>query len=243
VAHLSEETLARARAVIGLYPHPRSALVPVCHLAQAEQGWLTPEAVEDVASLVGLSAAEVAGTASFYDMLHLEPVGRFVVSVCTNIACLLAGADRVLEHAARRLGVAVGGTTEDGMFTVEEAECLADCDHAPCVQVNHRYVGPLDEAGMDRLLEDLRAGRLDASVPPHGVLSRVARRRGLEVDDATLMAQRQAARAAADAREREREAADPGAHERARGSTRPADAGGDSPAQGSPAEGPRKGAP
>ena len=80
------------------------------------------------------------GTASFYDMFHLEPVGTYVVGVCTNIACLLAGGDELLEHAEASLGCPVGPTTSDGLFTLEETECLADCDRAPCVQVNHRYV-------------------------------------------------------------------------------------------------------
>ena len=95
----------------------------------------------EIAALVGVTPTEVLGTASFYDMLHTEPVGSYVVAVCTNIACLLGGAAELLEHAESSLGVSAGGTTADGMFTLEEAECLADCDRAPCVQVNHRFVG------------------------------------------------------------------------------------------------------
>jgi hypothetical protein len=135
--------------------------------------------MEDIARLVGVTPAEVRGTASFYDMLHTEPVGKHVIAVCTNIACMLDGAYELLEHIEEHLGVRVGQTTEDGEFTVEEAECLAACDTAPCVQVNHRFFGPLDDASFDRLADDLRSGALAADVPPHGTLCRVERSVGL----------------------------------------------------------------
>ena len=90
MSHLSPEITERAKALVALYPQPRSALIPLCHLAQEQDGWLRPEAVEEVAALCGVTAAEVQGTASFYDMLHTEPVGTYVVAVCTNIACMLS---------------------------------------------------------------------------------------------------------------------------------------------------------
>ncbi|HLI45315.1 MAG TPA: NAD(P)H-dependent oxidoreductase subunit E [Acidimicrobiales bacterium] len=179
MAHLSAENRQKAEAVVAVYPQPRSALIPLCHLAQAQDGYLTEEAMEDIARLCDVSPAEVRGTASFYDMLHTEPVGRYVVAVCTNIACMLAGAYEVLGHAKQRLGIHVGQTTPDGLFTLEEAECLAGCDQAVCVQVNHRFFGPLDEEAFDRLVDDLAAGRLEDTVPRHGVLSRVSRAVGL----------------------------------------------------------------
>src|SRR5580658_9933164 len=154
---LSAENLARGKAIVACYPERRSALIPLCHLAQGEHGYLTAESMQDIAGLVGVSPAEVRGTASFYDMLHTEPVGRYVMAVCTNIACMLAGAYEVLEHAEEHLGVGVGQTTTDGMFTIEDAECLAGCDVAPCVQVNHRFFGPLDVSGFDSLVADLRS--------------------------------------------------------------------------------------
>jgi NADH-quinone oxidoreductase subunit E len=178
-AGLSPETLSKAEAVVACYPERRSALIPLCHLAQAEHGYLTAEAMEEIARLIGCSPAEVKGTATFYDMLHTEPVGRYVIAVCTNIACMLAGAYEVLVHAEQHLGIRVGQTTRDGLFTLEEAECLAGCDQAVCVQVNHRFFGPIDELGFDRLTEQLAEGSLSATVPPHGTLSRVSRRVGL----------------------------------------------------------------
>lgn len=180
--HLSGDILARARQLIALYPEPRSALVPLCHLAQEQDGWLTPEAMVDIAGLVGVTPTEVLGTASFYDMLHTEPVGTYVVAVCTNIACLLGGAAELLEHAEASLGIGSGGTTPDGTVTLEEAECLADCDRAPCVQVNHRYVGAQTPDSFDRLIAELRSGARSADIPPHGTLVRVRRANGLSVD-------------------------------------------------------------
>lgn len=202
-AHLSDEVRARAAELIELYPHPRSALIPICHLAQEQDGWLTPEAVAEIADLVGLSPAEVLGTASFYDMLHTEPVGRYLVSVCTNIACMLRGAYELLEHAEEHLQTRSGATSADGLFTLEEAECLADCGKAPVCQVNHRFFGDLTAESFDALVADLRARRLDDTVPPHGTLVRVRRQGGLRVDSETVaderrrMADAMAGRAAA----------------------------------------------
>jgi NADH-quinone oxidoreductase subunit E len=199
VSHLTPDRLERARDLIALYPYPRSALVPLCHLAQEQDGWLTPGAMDEIAGLLGVTPAEVRGTASFYDMLHTEPVGRYVISVCTNIACLLDGAAELLEHAEASLGVGVGGTTADGAVTLEEAECLADCDRTPCVQVNHRYVGAQTPATFDTLVAELRRdGRAD--VPLHGTLVRVTRSGGLRADrddiarERAVMAEAQAAR-------------------------------------------------
>jgi NADH-quinone oxidoreductase E subunit len=199
-SHLSEEVLGRARELVALYPHPRSALIPICHLAQEHDGWLTPEAVAEIADIVGLTPAEVVGTASFYDMLHTEPVGRYLVTVCTNIACMLRGAYELLEHAEEHLGVRAGSTTADGLFTLEEAECLADCGRAPVCQVNHRFFGDLTPESFDALVDDLRAGRLADTVPPHGTLVRIRRQGGLRVDDDTIRTERAEVAAAMAAR-------------------------------------------
>ena len=192
MSHLTPELLERARDLVALYPEPRSALIPMCHLAQEQDGWLRPEAMSEIADLCGVTAAEVRGTATFYDMLHTEPVGTYVVSVCTNIACLLGGAAEFLEHAEAALGVRAGGTTPDGVFTLEEAECLADCDRTPCVQVNHRYVGGQTAESFDQLVVDLRRGALADTVPPHGTLVRVRRSVGLVVEPQAVTAERAA---------------------------------------------------
>lgn len=181
MSHLRPEYRQRAEELVALYPKARSATVPLCHLAQEQDGYLCEEAMEEIARLTSTSFAEVRGTASFYDLLHLEPVGTYVVGICTNVACLLAGGLELLAHAERRLGVAVGGTTEDRAFTLEETECLGDCDVAPCVQVNSRFVRTPTAQQLDDLVEQLRAGARDGDVPHHGVLSRVRRKGGLAV--------------------------------------------------------------
>jgi NADH-quinone oxidoreductase E subunit len=206
VSHLSADILARSKELVALYPEPRSALIPLCHLAQEQDGWLRPEAMVEIAQLVGVTPAEVRGTATFYDMLHTEPVGTYVVSVCTNIACLLGGAQELLEHAESALGTRAGGSTPDGMFTLEESECLADCDRTPCVQVNHRYVGAQTPESFDQLLSDLRSGALSDTVPNHGTLVRVRRSVGLQAEKKAVAAERAAM---AEAQTRRAEAASP----------------------------------
>ena len=179
MARLTAENLQRARQLIGLYPQSRSALIPMLHIVQEQDGWLTPDGMGHVAELLEIDPAEVYGTASFYDMFFTHPVGRHLVSVCTNLACLLNGADELLEHAETRLGVAPGGTTADGQFTLEEVECIAFCGAAPCLAVNWRFFGNIGNDDFDGLVEDLAAGRLADDVPPHGTLNRVRRRVGL----------------------------------------------------------------
>ena len=170
--HLTPERRQRCERLIALYPQKRSALIPLCHIAQEQDGYLSEPAMIEIAAMVGVTPAEVQGTATFYDMLHTEPVGTYVVGVCTNIACLLAGGDDLLAHAESSLGVRAGGTTDDGVFTLEETECLADCDVAPCVQVNHRYVRTTTPDALDGLLAELREGGRADEIPTHGNLIR-----------------------------------------------------------------------
>ncbi len=169
---LSAANEARAAEIISMFPRPRSALIPLLHLAQAQDGYLTDEAMRRIGELVGATPAEVKGTAGFYEMFRFEPLGTYLVNVCTNISCFLWGGEELLEHACESLGVEVGGTTDDRMFTVEEAECIAACTEAPCLQVNYRYRGRMTPDDFDRLIEDLRDGRVD--VAGHGVLAQVS---------------------------------------------------------------------
>ncbi len=173
MSKLSAERVAIARDILGRYPDPRSALIPLIHLAQEQDGYVTEDAMEHIAELVGCTPAEVYGTASFYEMFKFHPVGRYVVGICTNISCLLVGAGELLEHAERSLGVRAGATTEDGVVTLEDVECIAACTVAPCVQVNYRYFPHQTPESFDTLVADLRADRLTAEVPPHGTLARV----------------------------------------------------------------------
>ena len=200
MSHFRAELRQRADDIVALYPRARSAMLPLLHLAQEQDGYLCDEGIAEVATLTGTTPADVRGTAAFYDMFHLEPVGRYVVGVCTNIACLLAGGEELLEHAATKLGCAVGETSEDGWFTLEETECLADCNFAPCVQVNHRYVRTTTNETFDTMVQDLREGRLDHEVPAHGTLNRVKRQGGLRVNREDIAAERALASAERTAR-------------------------------------------
>ena len=139
MARLSEANVLIAREIIGRYPRPKSALIPLLHLAQEQDGHVTTDAMAHLAELVGITPSEVYGTASFYEMFKFEPVGRYCVTVCTNISCQLLGAWELLEHAEERLGIKAGGTTDDGLFTLEDVECIAACTEAPALQVNYRF--------------------------------------------------------------------------------------------------------
>ena len=173
MARFSANNLAVAQAIIARYPKPRSALVPLCHLAQEQDGYLTEDAMEHIAELIGTTPAQVYGTASFYEMFKLHPIGRYCVNVCTNISCQLLGGEELLHHAEETLGIRAGGTTSDGVITLEDVECIAACTEAPCLQVNYRYRHRITLEEFDQLIEDLRAGKLDDEVPPHGTLARI----------------------------------------------------------------------
>jgi NADH-quinone oxidoreductase subunit E len=173
VARLSPQNVELAREIIGRYPRTRSALIPLLHVAQEQDGWVTEEAMDHIAELLGLTPAEVLGTCSFYEMFKREPVGTYLVNVCVGISCMLLGADELLEHAEEKLGVKAGATTADGVFTLQHVECIAACDGAPCLAVNYRYQTDVSHAGFDELVDDLRAGKLADEIPPHGTTTRV----------------------------------------------------------------------
>jgi len=153
---LSDKARAEIQQLKARYPHPNSALLPALALAQEETGWLSPEALEEVAEAMGLSPAQVGSVASFYTMFNRRPVGRYLVQVCTNISCSLLGAEHIVEHLKRRLGIEVGQTTSDGLFTLVEVECLGSCGTAPMMQVNDVYYENLTEERVDQILEELR---------------------------------------------------------------------------------------
>jgi NADH-quinone oxidoreductase subunit E len=173
MARFSATNLDVAADIIARYPRPKSALIPLLHLAQEQDGYVADDAMEHIAELVGITPAEVLGTCSFYEMFKREPVGDYLVNVCTNIACMLVGGEELLHHLEDRLGIKAGSTTADGVFTLEDVECIAACTEAPCLQVNYRYVNKVTPADADALLDDLRAGRRADEVPKHGTLARI----------------------------------------------------------------------
>jgi NADH-quinone oxidoreductase subunit E len=172
VSRLTPKNERLAAEIIARYPRPRSALIPLLHLAQEQDGYVAGDAMEHIAELVGATPAEVLGTCSFYEMFKRHPVGRYVVNICTNLSCQLLGAEDLLHHAERTLGVRAGGTTGDGLITLEDVECIAACTEAPCLQVNYRYEHRVTIERFDRLVDDLRAGRRP-DIPAHGTLHQV----------------------------------------------------------------------
>ena len=142
------------------YADTRSTILEELREAQSRHdGWLPPEALREVAEKLQIAPAQAAAVASFYDMLHLEPVGRHLVEVCTNLSCALVGAQQVLESFQDELGVRAGETTEDGAVTLRAVECLGGCGKAVVVAVDHRYREPVGVDQVPALVEELRDGR------------------------------------------------------------------------------------
>jgi NADH-quinone oxidoreductase subunit E len=140
------------------YPQPHSAVMPALRLAQERYGWLPPDAFREVGEALGLTPAYCKAVASFYDMFHLEPVGRHMIEVCTNISCALVGAQQVLEAFQSELGVEAGETTEDGQFTLRTIECAGGCGWGTVVSVDHRYREPVRPEDVPAIVEELRNG-------------------------------------------------------------------------------------
>ena len=152
---ISDSTRQKIDRLISKYPVARSALIPSLHAVQAETGYLTKEAVAEVAGIFHLSPNEVWEVVSFYTMFYKKPVGKYVVQVCTNISCLLCDSTEILEHLQKRLQIKTGETTPDGKFTLLEVECLASCGTSPVVQINDDYHESLTTAKLDQILDGL----------------------------------------------------------------------------------------
>ena len=151
------EAVAEIQRIRKRYPRSRSAVMDALRIAQEEHGgWLPPEAFREVADALDVTPAYCLSIASFYDMYHLEPVGEHLVEVCTNLSCALVGAQAVLDAFATELGVAPGGTSEDGGFTLRAVECAGGCGRAPVVVVDHVYHEPVRPEDVAALVERLR---------------------------------------------------------------------------------------
>jgi NADH-quinone oxidoreductase subunit E len=144
--------------VAAQYPDRRSAVIPALRLAQEQHGWLPPEAFREVGDALGYTPAYCKAVASFYDMFHLEPVGRTVVEVCTNVSCALVGAQQVLEAFESELGIKAGETTDDGAFTLRTVECYGGCGWAPVVALNCHYREPVKPEDVPALVAELKGG-------------------------------------------------------------------------------------
>jgi len=157
---LSEEARAMAERIVAKYPTRRSALIPLLYLVQSQAGWVPRQGMREVADFLGLTTAEVEAVASFYTMLKLHPCGKYLISICTNPSCALVGGRRLYERARELLGDRAEQVSEDGLFTLEEEECLAACDKAPVLAVNYVYYDKVTGELLERMIASIRDGQV-----------------------------------------------------------------------------------
>jgi len=153
---LSEQFESRFAEMLGHYPARRSVLVPTLLYMQDELGHLTDEAIAEVAQRLGLTELEVRNVISYYSMLTTKARGKYNVQVCTNIACMLRGGEELFNHCRRKLGIGHKGTTQDGLFSLEEVECIGACSWAPAIQVNYDFHENLTPEKTDKILDEYR---------------------------------------------------------------------------------------
>jgi NADH-quinone oxidoreductase subunit E len=155
----SEEKLNKVREIIARYPEGKhkSALIPVLHLAQEENGgWLSVEAMDHVAELLSIKPIEVYEVATFYSMYNLKPVGKYLFEVCQTGPCMVNGSDDIIDYIRQKLNIKIGETTSDGMFTLKTVECLGACGYAPMMQLGNHYKEHLTREKIDQIIEDCR---------------------------------------------------------------------------------------
>lgn len=163
---------ARLDELISRYPTKKAALLPSLWVAQEVYGgWLPPAAMEEVAAHLELPEAEVQGVATFYTMYNKEPRGRHAIEICHNVPCMALGAEQLIQHCEKRLGVHAGETTADGVFTLARVECLGACCNAPVVQVGGTYYEDVTHDQMDALIESLKSAPSEVEKPPQGQIS------------------------------------------------------------------------
>jgi NADH:ubiquinone oxidoreductase subunit E len=159
ISHWSRENQSRAESILDSYPEKRSALMPLLYVASLEHEYVSQDAMREVAALTGVTPVQVESAASFYTMFKREPVGKYLISVCTSVVCYLKNADEVLEAVEGTTGVDSGGTTHDGAISVEHVECIGACGGAPAVQVNYETVEGLTREKAVALVNWLRDAR------------------------------------------------------------------------------------
>jgi NADH-quinone oxidoreductase subunit E len=153
---LSDMLREKFDRVIARYPLKRSAIGPLLLMAQDEIGYVSDEAIEEIARRVGVRPIEVIEDVSYYSMLRRQPIGKYNIQVCTNISCMLRGGDEIFQHCSKKLGIGHKQTTPDGLFSLEEVECLGACCGAPAMQVNYEYYENLTPEKVDELIEQLK---------------------------------------------------------------------------------------
>lgn len=162
----AERYAEEIEGILNQFPDKRSAVLPLMHLAQQEHGYMSRQAMREVAEILELDPTHVLSLAGFYSLYYEEPEGKYVLEICNDLACALRGADEFVELASKKLDIPVGGTTEDGLFSLKTVMCLGACDRAPMLQCNLKFEEHLDEEKFDALIARLRAEAENGSEAP-----------------------------------------------------------------------------
>jgi NADH-quinone oxidoreductase subunit E len=169
---IAEKYPEEIKGILARFPNKKSAVLPLMHLAQHEYGYMSDEAMREVAGILDLDPTHVLSIAGFYTLYYEEPVGKYVLEICNDLACALRGADEFVEMASDMLGIPVDGTTDDGLFTLKTVMCLGACDKAPMLQCNLRFEENLDKEKFEQLLARLRETAVSGPAEP-GVVQKV----------------------------------------------------------------------
>ncbi len=163
---IAEKYAEEIKGILARFPHKKSAVLPLMHLAQQEYGYMSQDAMQEVAQILDLDPTHILSLSGFYTLFHEEPTGKYVLEICNDLACALRGADEFVDMATQKLDTPVDGTTEDGLFTIKTVMCLGACDRAPMLQCNLKFEENLDEDKFDQLLARLREEAVSDSREP-----------------------------------------------------------------------------
>jgi NADH-quinone oxidoreductase E subunit len=153
----SENNTKKIEEIVKKYPHKNAAVMPVLYLAQEQDGWISQEVIREVASVLDMNAEEVLGVVTFYSMYHFKPAGKYHLQVCTNVSCMLRGANDIYKHVKEKLNLENGGITDDNLFSLEEVECMGSCGTAPMIAINEDYFENLSVQKVDEILDSLKS--------------------------------------------------------------------------------------
>ncbi len=155
---LTEEEIQEINAEIAHYPQKRAVSIDALKIVQKHRGWVSDESIKDIAAHLDMTPDELDSVATFYNLIFRKPVGKHVIFICDSVSCWIMGYESLLEHLTARLGIGLGETTSDGLFTLLPIPCLGNCDHAPSMMVDQELYGDLDAAKMDAILDKYRRG-------------------------------------------------------------------------------------
>ena len=150
------ENTKRIEEAVKKYPHKNAAVMPVLYIAQEQDGWISQEVIKEVASILEMTAEEILGVVTFYSMYHTKPAGKYHLQVCTNVSCMLRGAESIYNYIKNKLNIENGGITEDNLFSLEEVECMGSCGTAPMFAINEDFFENLSIQKVDEIIESFK---------------------------------------------------------------------------------------